>query len=381
MRTILLALLAIALPTAVAARVPAPPVEVAAIPVSLLVDLGSGQMLHARQPDQRFVPASVTKVMTAFVAFEQMAKGKLKAADLFTVTEATARQWNGRGTSLYLTAGNLVSADTLLHAITTVSANDACIVLSEGFAGSVPAWTLLMNAEARRLGMRDSHFATPNGWPDNGATYVTARDLVKLSGALIARHPALYRRYFGQKSLTWNGITQQNRDPILGLVAGADGIKTGHTDEAGYNFLGSAERNGRRLVMVIAGAHSEAQRARASRALMDWGFSAWRIHPLFPAGARLGEARVQGGDARRIGLVAPRAIHAALPRDSDGAIRLRITYRGPLAAPVAKGAEVAELEILTDGGPPGRVPLFAAESVGRASVLDRLLNGLAGLFS
>jgi D-alanyl-D-alanine carboxypeptidase (penicillin-binding protein 5/6) len=382
LRRALAVLLALALPGGRAAgSPPAPPAEVAPIPVGLLVDVNSGTTLYARQPALRFVPASMAKVMTAYVAFEEIAAGRLAADRRFTVADATARQWNGRGTSLYLTAGAVVDADTLLHGIATVSANDAAVVLAEGYAGDVPRWCARMNAAAKALGMANSHFATPNGWPDDGATYVTARDLVTLGDALITRHPQLYRRYFGQKRMTWHGVTQQSHDPTIGVIAGADGIKTGHTDEAGYNFHGSAERDGRRLIMVVAGAHSEAERAAASRALLEWGFSAWRARPLFAAGRSVAEARVQDGDARAVPLIANRAVAAVLPRGKVGPIALTVTYQGPLVAPIAKGAKVAELEIRTPDAPASRLPLFAGVSVGKAGPIDRLINGLAGWFS
>ncbi|HEX8057404.1 MAG TPA: D-alanyl-D-alanine carboxypeptidase family protein [Novosphingobium sp.] len=365
----------------VAAGTPAPPAEMANVPVGLLVDVNSGRTLYAREPDRRFLPASTTKVMTAYVAFEEMAKGRLAATQPFTVRNDTARLWNGRGTSLYLKGGTVIDADTLLHGIATVSANDASVVLAEGYAADVARWCALMNAQAQRLGMTNSHFATPNGWPDQGATYVSARDLVTLGEAMITRHPQLYRRYFGQKRMTWNGVTQESHDPTVGVVRGADGIKTGHTNEAGYNFLGSAERDGRRLIMVVAGAHSEAERAAASRALFEWGFAEWRTRPLFAANKTVTQARVQGGDARQVPLVAQRPVAAVLPKGQAGPITLKVTYEGPLVAPIAKGAKVGELEIGTSGGPPSRVPLFAGATVGKAGPIDRLINGVAGLFS
>lgn len=358
---------------------PPPPREVAKVPVSLLVDLGSGQVLQARKPDLSFVPASMTKVMTAYVAFEEMAAGRLPAEREFTVGQATARRWSGTGTSLRLVAGQTLTADTLLHGIATVSANDASVVLAEGYAGSVPGWTAMMNAEAKKLGMTDSRFATPNGWPDGGATYVSARDLITLAQAMITRHPQLYRRYFGQKRMAWNGKLLQSHDPTVGVVPGADGIKTGYTAEAGFNFLGSARRGDRRLVMVVAGAGSEAERAAASRALLEWGFSAWQARPLFAAGKPVATARVQGGAAREVPLVAAGPVYATTPRGSGGPISLRVVYQGPIPAPIAKGAPVAQLEIAVDGMTPGRVPLYAAESVPVAGPVDRLVNGLIGL--
>lgn len=363
------------------AGLPTPPKEVAAVPVALLVDVNSGRTLYARNPDKRFLPASTTKVMTAFVAFEEIAARRLSADRRFVVSAPTARQWNGRGTSMYLKAGDQVSADALLRGIATASANDASVVLAESHAGDVPRWCAMMNRAAAALGMANSHFATPNGWPDQGATYVTARDLVTLGQATITRHPQMYRTYFGQKQMTWNGVTLTSHDPTVGVVRGADGIKTGHTNEAGYNFLGSAEREGRRLIMVIAGATSEASRAQASRALLEWGFAEWRERPLFAAGKPVAKARVQAGTAREVPLVADRAVAATLAKNGSQAVSLRLHYRGPLIAPIAKGAQVAELEIVAGEGPPSRIPLYAAVSVDKAGPLDRLVNGVMGLFS
>jgi len=379
--TAVCAALAIVAGTTAHAAIPAPPAEIAALPVSMLYDAGSGQVLEAHRVDQRFLPASITKVMTAYVAFEEIRRGRLKLDQLVTVDAATAGLWNGRGTSMYLKAGESVSVDMLLRGIATASANDASVVLAESHAGSVPGWTALMNAEARRLGMKDSRFNTPNGWPDGGATYVSARDLVTLGEALIERHPALYRRYFGQKRMDWNGVTLTSHDPTVGVVPGADGIKTGHTNEAGYNFLGSAQRDGRRLIMVVGGAGTEAERAAASRALLEWGFSAWRARPLFAAGKAVVQARVQGGDARQVPLVARGPLYAAVPAPGTVPIRLTVVYRGPLVAPIAQGAEVARLEINGDGIPSGVVPLYAGRTIGKAGFLDRLINGIMGLFA
>jgi len=377
---VLAATAVLASPAATFAAPLAPPAEVSAIPVGLLVDSGSGQVLYARQPDLRFVPASMAKVMTLYVALEEIKAGRLAADRRIAVREATARQWNGRGTSLYLKGGTSIAVDDLLRGIATVSANDASVVLAEGYAGSVAGWTALMNAQARQLGMRDSHFATPNGWPDEGATYVSAADLVKLGNALVARHPAEYRRYIGQKRMLWQGVTLQSHDPTVGVVPGADGIKTGHTNEAGYNFLGSAARGGRRLMMVVAGAHSEAERAAASRALLEWGFAAWQARPMFHAGATVADARVQGGDARWLPLVADSPIDAVMPKGTAEPIALRVIYRGPLVAPVAKGATVARMEISIGGKVAGEVPLKAGKSIKEAGLIDRLLNGLFGFF-
>jgi D-alanyl-D-alanine carboxypeptidase (penicillin-binding protein 5/6) len=227
--------------------------------------------------------------------------------------------------------------------------------------------------------MTASHFGTPNGWPDGGKTHVSANDLVKLGQALVERHPELYRRYFGKKSLAWDGGTGRNHDPVIGVVPGADGIKTGHTNEAGYNFLGTAMRNGRRIMIVLGGARSEAHRAEASRALLEWGFSAWDAKPLFTKGAVVGRALVQDGDAPDVALIAPNGGSLTIPSGARPHVTMTLRYRGPIVAPIAKGAEVADLEVVVPGQPTAHFPLIAGASIAKAGPFDRLVNGLAGL--
>jgi D-alanyl-D-alanine carboxypeptidase (penicillin-binding protein 5/6) len=238
----------------------------------------------------------------------------------------------------------------------------------------------MMNAKAREIGMRDSHFGTPNGWMDEGRTFVTARDLATLADAMITRHPALYKTYFGHRTLKFNGFEQRNHDPVTGIVEGADGIKTGFTNQAGNGFLGSAERDGRRLVMVVAGAPGGRVLRQSARDFLEWGFASFDGHRLFPAGATVGEARVQDGAARSVALVPTRPVGYDLPAGQTGKVSLAIRYEGPLRAPIAKGEEVAHLVISVDGVRPSRVPLAAAEAVPEANSFQRLLNGVAGLF-
>lgn len=367
------------------AAVPTPPAELAPIPVSLLVDLGSGQVLEQRHPDTPFLPASVTKVMTAFVAFEEIDAGRLPLDRVFAERPETEKEWFAKGTNMYLTVKDRPTTRDLLHGIMTQSANDACVVLAEGYAGSVKAWTDKMNDAARRLGMTRSHYNTPNGWMDEGHTYVTASDMVKLADAMIMRHPDLYREFSGHKHWFWHGqagdVAMRSHDPTVGVVPGADGIKTGYTREAGYNFVGTAEREGRRLVMVLAGSPTTPVRDAAARALLEWGFSAWTPRHLFDKGQPVANARVQDGADLNVPLVANREVHATLPKGSKAKITLSVHYKGPLVAPVRKGDEVGELEIQVQGLTPGRVPLYAGRDVGKAGPLDRLRNGLINLFS
>jgi serine-type D-Ala-D-Ala carboxypeptidase (penicillin-binding protein 5/6) len=245
-----------------------------------------------------------------------------------------------------------------------------------------------MNALAAKLGIRDSHFGTANGWPDNGVTYVTARDLSIIARSTIEHHPKLYKEFYGLPSFTWGktvgsgqDITQANRNPILGKVAGADGLKTGHIDEAGYGFTGSAEQNGRRLIEVLAGMGSWNERVQESTRLMQWGFNAWSAKPLFQAGANVGTASVQLGSDSEVSLVAPRNLAVTEPAGlAGGATSLKIRYQGPIAAPIAKGQHVADLVITTGDTPPQVVPLVAGEDVGRAGFFGRIWLGLKSLF-
>lgn len=348
------------------------------VPIALLVDLSSGQTLFAREADRRFMPASITKVMTTYVAFERFAQGKLFLEQVTAMQPETFKQWGRVGSTMYLAENAPVSIDALLHGVTTVSANDGAAVLGEAALGSLSAWVAEMNRTARALGMRDSHFGTPNGWMDEGHTWTTANDLVTLSKALIQRHPAYYKHFVGAQSFAYNGIAQRNHDPITGVVPGADGIKSGFTNQAGYGFLGSAQRGGRRLVMVVAGSPTGRQRNDAARAFMEWGFQAFDSRILFPVGTTLADVRVQNGGLRHVDAVAPRPIRLAMPRGSRPKVTLRVRYEGPIRAPVAEGQEIAELAVFFDGRQVSTLPLVAKRSVASATPLQRVFNGVAG---
>ncbi len=364
--------------SALGLTVPRPP-TVAEAPIALLYDVSSGQVLHQRDPDRRFMPASVTKVMTAFVAFELLDQGRLAPRTVYTVNPKTAREWSGKGSTMFVKANENIVLDDLLRGITTVSANDGCIVLAEGTAGSVAKWVAMMNAKAAEIGMINSHYGTPNGWMDQGNTYVTANDLARLASAMFTRHGPLYHTYFGNKRFEFNGIEQPNHDPLTGVVPGADGIKTGFTNQAGYTFLGSGLRNGRRLVLVLAGSDSANLRNKAARAYLEWGFSHFASKPLFAKDAIVGSAEVQGGSARHVQLRAQHAIEAALPPGGNGQVTLSLDYHGPLQAPIKRGEKVAELVIKVPGMADGHVPLVAAEDVAPANGFQRMVNGLFGL--
>ena len=376
-----LALLALAAPAVpqVAPSAPPPLIDPASgitAPIALMLDLGSGRTLYARSERRRFLPASLTKIMTAYVAFELIAAGRLDPRQRFAMSDDAFGKWHRVGSTMFVARGQVVSVDELLDGIMTVSANDGCIVLAEGASGSVAGFVALMNAEARRLGMSDSHFGNPNGWPDEGATYTSARDLAILTRAMLTRHPALYRRYVGHTGMSFNGIAQSNHVPLLGRVAGIDGVKTGYTNESGFGFVGSALRGGRRLVMVVAGYDRAGLRTRESRDFIEWGFGAWEARRLFGGGAIVGAARVQGGAARSVALASPLAAYVTVPRGAPVRYRMALRYRGPVRAPLRAGDPVGELVVKVEGQKPSAIPLVAAQGVAVAGPLARLRNGV-----
>lgn len=359
-----------------------------AAPIAYMQDLSSGAILYDKGGETRMPPASMAKMMTAHVAFLLIQKGELSLSKKFTVRPETWAKWHGpsAGSTMFLSPNEQVSVEDLLHGIVTLSGNDACVVLAEGIAGTEQAFTDLMNKEARRLGMNGSHFGTSNGWPDEGRTYVTAHDLVTLAAATIQETPDLYKQFYAVRSFTWgktmggNAIEQANRNPILGRIDGADGLKTGHTEEAGYGFTGSAEQNGRRLIMVVAGLGTFNQRIEESVRFMDWGFKAWKAQPLFRKGATVETAEVQLGSATTVPLVAPRDLAVTLPQTASGSISAKVIYDGPIKAPIAKGEQIAQLVISTGETEPQIMPLVAGEAVEEAGIFGRLWNGLKSFF-
>ena len=362
-----------ALPASDPAPIPAPVPE--DIPVGLLVDLSNGQTLFARQETRRFVPASVTKVMTAYTAFKLVDEGALRLDARFAYSQELEDAWYNEGSNMFLRAGEQPTIGQLLLGITTVSGNDASVAMAVAATGSLNAWLDLMNANVALLGMKDTHFGSPNGYPDGGRTYTSARDLALLGEAITQQYPALYDRYFGHRTMRWRDITQANHDPVTGRVDGADGLKTGYTREAGFTFLGSAERDGRRLVMVLAGAPDGRLRDEASRALLNWGFDAFHQETLIPSGVVVGEALIQDGVDSSVGLQTAKSAMINLPQGQDEKrIAMEIVYRGPIQAPIDAGAEIARLRLNIDGELALEMPLIAAEAVPRANAFQRIAN-------
>ena len=372
-----------------AAPAKAPPYETPA-PIAYMIDLSSGAVLLSKNADQRIPPASMAKMMTTNVAFELIKKGDLKLDKVCTVRPETWQKWHGpqAGSTMFLSPNEQVTVDELLKGIITLSGNDASVVLAECIAGTEEAFANVMNENAKRLGLTNSHFGNSNGWPDEGRTYVSAKDLATLARAEIENHPDLYKKYYSLKEYSHGqtlgsgaAITQANRNPLLGRVPGADGLKTGHTDEAGYGFTGSAEQNGRRLVMVVSGLKSFNERISESVRLMEWGFNAWQAKPLFKKDAVIGTAKVQLGGSSEVALVAPRDLSVTIPAGVLSKVQgMRIRYQGPVKAPIAKGQHIADLVVTTSESGEQVMPLVAQEAVGEAGFFGRMWIGLKQLF-
>lgn len=382
----LLAASILALAAATTSTAAGPPFDTPA-PIAYMEDLSSGAVLYAKDADRRMPPASMAKMMTVYVAFDLIKKGELKLDQKIEVRPETWKKWHSQGSTMFLAVGEHPTVSDLLKGIVTLSGNDACVVLAEGVAGTEEAFTELMNQRAKKLGLTNSHFGTSNGWPDEGRTYVTARDLAHLAAATIKDFPDLYKQFYSLKSFTWGktlgagaAISQDNRDPLLGRVAGADGLKTGHTEEAGYGFTGSAEQNGRRLVMVVAGLDTYGGRAEESVRFMNWGFLAWKAKPIVKQGRKVGDVEVQGASTGSVGVVAPRDLNATIPAGTAPEMQGRIVYNGPVEAGFKAGDHIADLVIDSPGLPSQTLPLVAEKDVPKAGFFGRVWRGFWSIF-
>ena len=343
---------------------------------AILIDAATDTVLFQKGPDERMPPASMSKLMTVAVVFDAIKASKLKLTDEFVVSENAWRQGGTKsgGSTMFAKLNSSISVDDLLHGIIIQSGNDACITIAEGMAGTEATFANLMNEEARHIGLTGSHFANATGLPDPGQ-YMTARDLAKLAKYLIDEFPEFYK-IFGEKEFTWNKIKQSNRNPLLDMNIGADGLKTGDTDEAGYGLVGSAIRDGQRLIMVVAGTRSAKDRAAESRKLLEWGYRAFEHVSLFSTGEVVGQARVFGGNAHQVDLISKVPVDLLVPRGSVDQIKAQIVYQGPVRAPVAAGQPIGVIRITAVTGLSKEAPLFAADDVPLGSMRERAVDAM-----
>ncbi len=334
---------------------------------AIVVDLASGATLLEQNADQPLPPASMSKLMTLNMVFEALSEGRLTSEDRFPVSE---KAWRMGGSKMFVRVGDRIRIADLLMGVTVQSGNDACIVLAEGLAGTEAAFAERMNARAAEIGLEDSHFVNATGWPDDGHV-MSVRDLATLAERIVTEFPDQYR-HFSIREFTWEGITQRNRNPLLGLDLGVDGLKTGHTEAAGYGLTTSAERDGRRIVAVIAGLETARQRRNEAEKLVNWAFREFRTGTLYAAGEPLAEAEVWIGAADRVGLAPTKDIVITAPFAESDRITARVVYDGPAPAPIAAGDPIARLIVESPGMAPVSHPLVATEDVAAGGVLARV---------
>jgi D-alanyl-D-alanine carboxypeptidase (penicillin-binding protein 5/6) len=334
---------------------------------ALIVDADTGAVLLEKSADERMPPSSMSKLMTIYVVFDLLKQGRLRMDQELPVSE---RAWRMGGSKMFVGIGNSVKVEDLIRGVIVQSGNDACIVLAEGISGSETQFAELMNDYGRRLGLTDSTFRNATGWPDPEHR-MTCRDLALLARHIINDHPEHYRIY-SERNFRWNDINQENRNPLLGRVAGADGLKTGHTEEAGYGLTGSAKRGDRRLILVVNGLPSMAARREETERLMEWGFREFENVTLFRASDTIEEAPVYLGEQLKVPLVGGRDVVLTLPRQWRRNLQVKLRYDSPIPAPVAKGQELGRLEVSGAGVPPMTVPLLAGADVGRLGLIPRI---------
>jgi len=346
---------------------------------AILFDAETDTVLFQHEADARTPPASMAKLMTMAVVFDALKTGRLGLDDEFLVSENAWRSGGASsgGSTMFAELGSSIRLEDLMRGIIIQSGNDACIVVAEGMAGTEATFANMMNEQARKLGLTGSNFTNSTGLPDPDQ-YVTARDLARLADHIIETYPEYYAIY-SEPEFIWNKIRQSNRNPLLDMNIGADGMKTGFTEESGYGLVGSAVRDGQRLILVINGTSSEKERGEEARKLMDWGFRAFERVNLFGNGEVIADARVFHGETSGVGVVSNGPVDVLLPRGFGDQIRGRIVYQGPVEAPIDEGQEIGTLQITVNDKLLRETKVYAATDVAVGGMSQRALDGLQEL--
>ncbi|WP_229185215.1 D-alanyl-D-alanine carboxypeptidase family protein [Bradyrhizobium oropedii] len=345
-------------------------------PTAILVEASSGSVLFEKNADELRAPSSMMKLMTAEVVFDAIKKGDIKLTDEYRISENAWRRGGApSGTSTMFAAINSkVSVDDLLHGAIIPSGNDACIALAEGIAGNEHTFaTDFMTKRARELGMTKSTFGNSNGLPDP-TNKMTVRELAVLARHIILAYPDRYK-LFGEKEFTWNKIRQQNRNPLLNALPGADGLKTGYTKEGGYGMVGSAVQNDTRLIVVVNGLEDSEDRATEAKKMLEWGFRSFETRILIAANQPVGYARVFGGESRSVKLVSPDPIKVMVSKNGNDKLLARVIYSGPVKAPISAGQQIGVVRVWRGANVAMEAPVFAADAVGTGSTMRRALDG------
>ncbi len=335
---------------------------------AILIDMSTDTVLYERKADERMPTSSMGKMITIYELFKRLDDGRLSLDDTFTVSE---KAWNMGGSKMFVEVGESVTVEELLHGIIVSSGNDASVVAAEGIAGTEGYFAEQATQTARDLGMADTNFANASGWPEENQ-YSTARDLAKLAMATIRNFPELYDEFYNDRSFAYNGIEQSNRNPLLGYVRGADGLKTGHTEAAGYGLAGSVKRGERRLVFVVNGLPSKDARKRESEKLVEWGFREFETYQLFEAGETVVTAETWLGEPARVDLIIENPLQVTLHRTSRPEMTVRARHQEPVEAPVTQGATVGTVTVEAPGLDTIDRPLVASEAVEQLGPFGRI---------
>jgi serine-type D-Ala-D-Ala carboxypeptidase (penicillin-binding protein 5/6) len=348
-------------------------------PTAILIEASSGSVLFEKNADELRAPSSMMKLMTAEVVFHAIKQGDVKLTDEYRVSENAWRKGGAPagGSTMFAAIHSKIAVDDLLHGAIIQSGNDACMVLAEGMAGNERAFAEMMTKRARELGLTRSTFANSNGLPDPG-NKMTVRELATLARHLIRTYPDFYK-LFGEKEFTWNKIRQQNRNPLLNSLEGADGLKTGYTKEGGYGMVGSAAQNGIRLIAVINGLDDPDDRAAEAKKMLEWGFRNFEARTLFAADQAIGYARVFGGASRSVKLASREPVKVMVQKNGTDKLIARVVYSGPIRAPIESGQPVGLVKVWRGSNIAMEAPVYAAESVEKGSTMRRAIDGASEL--
>jgi D-alanyl-D-alanine carboxypeptidase (penicillin-binding protein 5/6) len=352
-----------------AAPLPIPKPPATGARAFIIQDFHSERVVAEQASDQAVEPASITKLMTAYAVFRELASGNISLDDMVTISE---KAWRTPGSRMFVEVGKQVSVENLLKGMIIQSGNDATVALAEFIAGSEETFAALMNRHAEELGLTSSHFVNSTGLPDEGH-YMSARDIARLSEMLIREFPSYYA-WYSEKDFTWNDITQYNRNKLLWRDESVDGVKTGHTDSAGYCLVTSAEKEGMRLITVVLGTDSENARAEASQALLNYGFRFFETHKLYETGSALTNARIWKGDSETVQLGLDKPLYATIPRGQYKSLDASMTVDNRITAPVAAGQPLGTVVVRLGEEVIAEQQLVALQDVGEGSLWQRIVD-------
>ena len=350
-------------------------------PTAILMEAGSGSILFEKNADELRAPSSMLKLMTVAVVFDAIREGKVKLTDEFRISEGAWRRGGAPsgGSTMFAAINSKVPVEDLLRGAIIQSGNDACIALAEGISGNERMFANdRMTKRARELGLAKSTFGNASGLPDPN-NRMTVRELATLARHLILDFPEYYK-LFNEREFTWNKIRQQNRNPLLNSLNGADGLKTGYTKDGGYGMVGSAVQNGTRLIVVINGLDDPDDRAQEAKKMLEWGFRNFEARTLFAENQQVGFARVFGGESRHVKLASREPIKVMVPKTGNEKLIARIVYNGPVRAPVQQGQKIGVVRVWRGDKVAMDAPVFAAEAVGTGSTMRRAVDGASELF-